>query len=287
MSANPTSSLARADIVYAVHDGVALRGDLYLPASPGPHPVVVAVPGGGWRMSKRTGLQHWAEYLASKGIAVFAIEYRTSASGPSFPQAPCDVIAALEYVAGESGQLNVDAARLGVVAASAGAHLATLAAFAGDSPPFAGAYPGDAHSGVRFDIRALVLAYGVYNLETHWAETRPGVIDGQPDVTLNFMGVPLEAARELYRLGSPVTHIASPPCVAAVLLTWGTADKMVNPGQTHELAGALAKAGYRVTELPVTGAGHLWFSEHRIDDANGYTAGIAVAVVDFLGSHLA
>jgi len=286
MSSTPASSLARADIVYAVHDGVPLHGDLYLPASPGPHPVVVAVPGGGWRMSKRTGLRHWAEYLAARGMAVFAIEYRTSAAGPSFPQAPCDVVAALEYVVGAARELDVDPNRLAVVGASAGAHLTSLATFAHDAPPFARAYPGDVHSGTGYRIRALVLAYGVYDLEAHWAETRAGVAAGQPDVTLKFMGVPLEGAEALYRAGSPVTYVRSPPRVAGVLLTWGTADLMVLPAQTHALAHALAKGGYQVTEVPVAGAGHLWFSEHPIDDAKGHTAGIAPSVAEFLRRHL-
>jgi dipeptidyl aminopeptidase/acylaminoacyl peptidase len=38
-------SLAK-DIVYAIHDGVSLTGDLYRPAGAGPFPLIVNVHGG-------------------------------------------------------------------------------------------------------------------------------------------------------------------------------------------------------------------------------------------------
>lgn len=272
----------REGLVYAVHDGVALLADLYSPAGPGPHPVVVAVPGGGWRMSKRTGLRHWAAYLAARGIAVFAIEYRTSAAGPSFPRAVQDVMAALQYVALEHAALGVDATRLAVVAASAGAHLAALATFAAAEPPFRGGYPDDPGAAVRPPVRALVLAYGVYDLHSHWDETRAAVTSAADDVTLRFMGVTPEAAPERYRAASPIRCIGGAPRGLDVLLTWGTADRIVSPTQTVRFGGALRDAGICVEEHPVAEAGHHWFSEQSPDDPASLTAGIAAHVVRFL-----
>ena len=37
------------DVEYAVHDGVSLKGDLYQPASAGPHPVLILIHGGSFR----------------------------------------------------------------------------------------------------------------------------------------------------------------------------------------------------------------------------------------------
>ena len=74
---SPGQSIAREDgIVYARHDDLELAGDLYLPAGAGPHPIVLAVPGGAWRFGQRGGLRRWAEYLAAHGHAVFSIDYR-------------------------------------------------------------------------------------------------------------------------------------------------------------------------------------------------------------------
>lgn len=35
-------------MAFATADGVAVKGDLYRPQADGPHPVLVAAPGGGW-----------------------------------------------------------------------------------------------------------------------------------------------------------------------------------------------------------------------------------------------
>lgn len=287
MSARPVPSRLTQAIQFAVHDGVSLQGDLYLPAKPGPHPVVVATPGGAWRMANRTGLKHWCEYLASRGIAAFAIEYRTSKSGGAFPRAALDVIAALEFVAGSAGSLGLDAARVGLLGASAGAHLAALAALARHEAPFRSAYPADAYSGVDPRLRALVLAYGVYDLATHWNATRAEVAAGSEDVTLNFMGAPFEGAEALYGSGSPIHYLAGGRTLPPVLLTWGDADQLVRPEQSQAFASELIRAGVGVTQVPIVGAGHHWFSQHAIDDAGGFTAALAPVVYDFLAGSLA
>ena len=43
----------RGGLAYAIHDGVALAGDLYLPAGAGPFPALVAVHGGGWQAGSK------------------------------------------------------------------------------------------------------------------------------------------------------------------------------------------------------------------------------------------
>ena len=286
MSEAPTPCRVAEPIEYAVHDGVSLKGDLYLPATAGPHPVVVATPGGAWRMANRAGLGHWCEYLASRDIATFAIEYRTSKTGATFPRAALDVIAALEFVAGSARALGVDGARVALLGASAGAHLAALAALAGGQKPFRSAYPSDANSGLNPPLRALVLAYGVYDLAAHWHATRAEVAAGAEDVTLNFMGTPLGGAEVLYRSGSPIEYVAAARSLPPVLLTWGDADQLVRPEQSQAFATTLIGAGAEVTQVPIVGAGHHWFSQHAMDDASGFTAALAPVVYGFLAGLL-
>jgi len=57
------------DLTYATHDGVALAGDLYVPAGNGPFPALVAVHGGGWIQGARSQFQYWGPHLAERGIA--------------------------------------------------------------------------------------------------------------------------------------------------------------------------------------------------------------------------
>src|SRR2546429_147623 len=81
----------RSGLTYATHDGVALAGDLYLPAGTGPFPALVAAHGGGWQAGARSAFQYWGPYLAARGYALFAISYRLAEKGQKMvPQAVTD-----------------------------------------------------------------------------------------------------------------------------------------------------------------------------------------------------
>ena len=88
----------------------------------------------------RSAFQYWGPYLAARGIAVFAICYRLATKAKTFPEAVQDVLAGVQFLRGKAGAFGIDPARIGLLGASAGAHLAALAALSGKK--FAGAYPG-------------------------------------------------------------------------------------------------------------------------------------------------
>src|SRR5262252_9996105 len=116
---------ARTGITYANHDGVALLGDLYLPSGSGRFPALIAIHGGGWQAGARGTFQFWGPYLAERGYALFAISYRLAKKGEkAFPQAVHDVLAAVQFVRATASSLKVDPARIALMGASAGAHLA-------------------------------------------------------------------------------------------------------------------------------------------------------------------
>src|SRR6187431_2885502 len=157
----------RNGVTYATHDGVALAGDLYLPAGAGPFPALVGVHGGGWQAGARSAFQFWGPYLAERGYALFAISYRLAKKGQKmFPQAVNDVLAAVQFVRGSAAEIKVDPERIGLFGASAGGHLASLAALGGDA--FVGGYPQDKHAAVSTKIKALAGVYGVYDLKEMW-----------------------------------------------------------------------------------------------------------------------
>src|SRR5256884_6488870 len=159
----------RSGITYATHDGIALAGDLYLPAGAGPFPALVAAHGGGWQAGARSAFQYWGPYLAARGYALFAISYRLAKKGRKmFPQAVHDVLAAVQFVRGSAGEIKVDPERIGLFGASAGAHLAALAALGAGSEVFKNAYPNDAHAAVSAKVKALIGVYGVYDLVEMW-----------------------------------------------------------------------------------------------------------------------
>jgi acetyl esterase/lipase len=159
----------RRDLPYATHDGVALAGDYYVPKAPGKYPVVVAVHGGGWQGGAKGGYRFWGPYLNQRGIALYAIDNRLSKPGqPAYPQEVQDVRAAIQFVKSKAADLKADPERVGLMGDSAGAHLAALTALAYDSAPFANAYPSDPYASVNPRVKAVVGAYGVYDMVQQW-----------------------------------------------------------------------------------------------------------------------
>jgi acetyl esterase/lipase len=106
---SPGSVQTQSNVVYAVHDGVSLYGDLYLPMSAGPHPGMLFIHGGGFRGGSKAGYgTTWGPYLAERGYVVFAIDYRlATANQTMWPQALLDCKAALQYLRGNAATLGV------------------------------------------------------------------------------------------------------------------------------------------------------------------------------------
>src|SRR5947209_1931120 len=127
----------RRGVQYATHDGVALAGDYYVPKGPGKFPVIVAVHGGAWQLGERTLYRWWGPYLAQRGIALFAVDYRLSKPGqPSYPKPIQDVRAAIQFLRYKADDLKADPQRVALMGDSAGAHLAALTALAGNGAAF-------------------------------------------------------------------------------------------------------------------------------------------------------
>ncbi len=170
MSDAQTGTTIHNGIAYANHDGVELQGDLYLPkdakADAKSVPALVAVHGGGWVQGARDAFKYWGPYLAARGIAVFSISYRLATKTKTFPEAVQDVLAGVQFLRGKAGGFGIDTARIGLLGASAGAHLAALAAISGKK--FLGGYPDDAFAATDASVKALIGVYGIYDVNAMW-----------------------------------------------------------------------------------------------------------------------
>jgi acetyl esterase/lipase len=268
---------ALADILFATHAGIALRGDLYVPASAGPHPVVVAAPGGAWLRGDRSHLAHWGRHLADHGVAVFVIDYRRSTDGKIFPGNAQDVLAATRFIHENAGDFGLDPGRIGLLGASAGAHLAALVALAATAPWLADGVSGQ--GGVP-DITAFVGVYGVYDLAQHWRDCQTQPAEDRDVLVDRMMGAALPDAPGAYRDGSPITYVTA-AVPMETLLIWGDSDTTVLPVQSEALAAALHRTGSLVTSLCVPGAGHFWFSKDT-DTTTGPNGLVAPSLVRFL-----
>jgi acetyl esterase/lipase len=278
-------------IPYANHDGVELDGDLYLPKEARylpkdakAAPALVAVHGGGWVAGARSAFQYWGPYLAARGIAVFAISYRLATKSKTFPQAVQDVLAGVQFVRGKANAYGIDPARIGLLGASAGAHLAALAALAGKK--FTGGYPQDPFAAVSTAVKTLVGVYGVYDLAAMWTSLQ--VQDGRnsDNKVEKLMGAPPMADRQLYFDASPISYATYDNNGIGVLLATGTNDDLVDPkSQTEPFQLALKQAGFFVRPCIVPGAPHYWMND-PIDEPGSLSGFLAPRLMRFLAEKL-
>jgi acetyl esterase/lipase len=270
-------------ITYAKHDGGTLKGDLHSPETGRGHAIVIAAPGGAWLRGDKADLAHWGQLLADAGIALFSIDYRRSTSGKIFPQNARDVLAAVRFVEAQADALGVDGRRMGLLGASAGAHLAALVALAQNSPVLSGEEGGS--SGSLPKIRALVGVYGIYDLAAHWRACQAAATSPKDEMADRMMGGPLTGAELAYRDASPASYVSTVDPRLEVLLIWGDEDVTVLPEQSIAFARALQNAGVTPETIAVPKAGHFWFSKEK-DTQSGPNGEIAPRLVRFLQSAL-
>jgi len=262
----------KTNVEYAVHDGVSLVGDLYLPATGGPHPAMLFIHGGGFARGSKAGYGNtWGPYLAAHGYVVFAIDYRLSRpTQPTWPQALLDCKAGLQYLRGNAAALGVDPNRIGVGGDSAGATLAALLAVTQDFPQFANRYPMDAYASASTMVKVAVPIYGVYDMMAQ-QKYESGLANNPKNLDQFFggtaNGIPgayfeSSALNYIREAATSLGSVATPNAGAKIswFLAWGMADPVVPPNaQSVVFAQALRDAGATVTAVPVPKTDHFWF----------------------------
>jgi acetyl esterase/lipase len=269
-------------IAYAEHDGVELLGDLYIPKGRRDAPALVAAHGGGWVQGARSAFQYWGPYLAARGVALFSIGYRLATKSKTYPQAVTDVLAGVQFMRGKAGELGIDPQRIGLMGASAGAHLAALAALGGAK--FAGAYPQDPFAATPASVKALVAVYGIYDVLAMWTSYQ--VQGGTENNIQKFLGAAPMENRQLYFDASPVSYATYANNKVAVLLVTGTEDDLVDrKAQTEPFQLALKQAGFFVRPCIIHGAPHYWMSD-PIEEPGSYSGFLAPRLMRFLAEKL-
>ena len=274
----------QADVGYVEHDGVKLSGDLYLPKGLDKAPLLIAVHGGGWQVGAPAFYRHWGPLFAKHGYALFAIRYRLSKPGAkTYPGAVYDVKAAVQFARANAAQLGIDPDRIGLIGDSAGAHLVSLVALAGDEPSFSTDYRGDPHAATPANVKAVIGFYGVYDMQAQWMHdqiTRP-----RDQITEKFLGVSPMQSRRTYFDASPLSYATvdkNETTRTRFLLIYGTDDDIVDP-QTQSVAflTALKQAGFFARTIVVPGSGHFWASD-PVEEAGSYGAAAAPQMLRFL-----
>ena len=256
-------------IVYADPGGETLYADAYLTESGAPAPVILALHGGSWKRGVRAAYRYLGPWLAERGYALLALDYRLVRGTENlYPAAVDDVRSALRYVREHAAELNVDPARIILLGDSAGAHLATLVGLT-----------------ERPAVGVVVGVYGVYDLAAQWQHDlamRPG-----DNIAQGFLGAPLSENPQLYFEASPLSHATTGNADGgpAFFLAWGVHDDIVDHRtQSEAFLLALKQAGFYV-RTAVQQAPHFWVSD-PLDEPGSHSAYFAARLLRFLNDRL-
>lgn len=266
------------DLEYDAPGDVPLRADLYLPAGAGPRvPVVIWIHGGGWRFGSRRVAPDLSRFFARRGFAMAAIDYRSSARA-RFPAQIEDVKTAIRWLRSQAAEYGLDGQRIGLLGASAGGHLAALAAL---SPPGTFEPPGAPYAAHAGGVQAVVAGYAPSDFLQMDAHRPPaGTISADPE-TLRLprgvtraaqpdsfesllLGAPIESCPDRVRQANPLAYAGAdaPP----FLLLHGGSDTTVPLHQSEILFDALAAHGTDVTLCVIDGLGHGFLNRTHLDD---------------------
>ena len=273
------------NVTYCVRGQEELRGDLYLPKGNGPFPVLIGVPGGGWRLCVRASLRQWGFHLASRGYGMFVIDYRlATAAHKAFPEAVQDVLAAVRFIRASASSLPIDGDRIGLIGASAGAHLAALAALADDAAVVSRGADGPL-AATPAHVKALVVVCGIYDLFRHWQDDLGRNPEPQWNIARNLIGKDPYEDQHSYFDASPLRQVSYAKNQMPVLVSWSTSDDLVDPVQSESFARALQQARFPLRTHRAVGASHFWFGE-PLEDPSSETARFAPRLMQFLGTAL-
>ncbi|MGY1808646.1 alpha/beta hydrolase fold domain-containing protein [Blastococcus sp. SYSU D00669] len=246
-------------IPYAAVPGIRpLELDLYLPAGDGPHPVVVFLHGGGWRLGSRhaAGPAYRGadptpfERVAQAGLAVASVDYRLSGEAV-WPAQLHDAKAAVRWLRARAGDVGVDPDRIAAWGESAGGHLAALLGLLTDPSLEGDVGYRDGSSAVA----AVVAWYPPTDLVGFAADAAADPADPTTREA-QLLGAPARDVPALAAQASPVAHVT--PDAPPFLLLHGAADRFVPCVQSERLYAALVEAGADAELDLYEGADHMW-----------------------------
>ena len=240
------------DVAYG--SDAAQKMDVYLPAGRASTStkVLVFIHGGSWSSGDKSDFNEGITAILPKltNYAIVNINYRLANSGTNrFPTQITDIQSALDFVKSKGTEYMVDANKVGLIGASAGAHLALLQAYK---------FNTDGR------VKAVVDLFGPTDLnDLYFNHPFPTVT--QP-VLVNFLGTTPTINAALYQQASPINFIT--PQSVPTQIFHGNLD-IVNPiSQSLALKAKLQASNVKVEMITYTGEGHGWIGSNLLDTYN-------------------
>jgi acetyl esterase/lipase len=202
-----------------------------------PSAILIDIYGGAWQRGSPGDNRRFDSYMASRGYAVFAIDYR-HAPGAQFPAQLEDVRDAVSFIRSNAGRYNADPDRIAICGRSAGAQLALLSGY--EKGPAA--------------VKAVISFYGPTDLTLGYSDLPfPDPLDVR-SILRSYIGGPPSQFPERYRAASPIDTVREN--LPVTLLIQGARDHIVKPIFARELHRKLIESGNRAVLLELPWAEH-------------------------------
>jgi acetyl esterase/lipase len=224
----PSGVIAHEDLPYARRESGDLRLDVYQPATPGLHPGVIVVHGGGWQSGDRRMERPLAKQLAARGYVAAPVSYRLGKEG-RFPAALDDLRAAVRWLRDNADRYAIDHDHIGAVGGSAGGQLVALLGATAGAPRG----PSETSS----EVQAVVDIDGLADF------TGQALVDKEnanPGAPTRFLGGSYQDRGNVWREASAITHVG--PKSAPTLFIDSTAPTPILPGRPEMCAKLKALA---------------------------------------------
>ena len=254
----------RADVPYGDDPAQVLDVWRARAAPLSPAPILIYVPGGAWVHASRRYQGHTLlAHLAERGWLCLAIDYRV-APRHRWPRHIMDVKAAITWTRANAASLGGDPTFVAIAGASAGGHLATLAAVSPGDPVF-----DSELAKADTTVNTAVSLYGRYDWQDRSTPERARFVGFLEHL---IVGQTQRSAPEVFRRASPIARIGedAPP----MLIVHGSGDSVIPVGQARDFVEQLRlRSPSSVGYLEMPGA------QHAFDLIDGARTGVACSAI--------
>lgn len=231
-------SVKTVEVTYRKDSKHKWLGRIYLPEQKGPFPGLIDVHGGAWSGGGYTDNEKIDRFLASKGIAVFAIECR-KAPEYNYPAQIVDLNLATRWLKAHAKEFNILPDQIGGIGTSSGGHTLLLSVMRPNDERYNKLAIEEAE-GLDAQLAYQILAWPVIDPYGRFLFAKDNRLNFLRDASLSYF-LDENAMKE----GSPLLAVERGEVIdlPPTLIIQGTADKNVPIATVDQFERAYKKEG--------------------------------------------
>jgi acetyl esterase/lipase len=256
------------NVVYGESDGIGLLMDVFTPKGTSNGLGIVDVISGVWHSDRGKIRDHERaqtfQILCRKGYTVFAVR-PGSVTKFSVLEMLAHINEGIRWVKKHADVYNIDPDRLGLMGASAGGHLACLAAVTADDGK---AKSADGHKSTGTGVQAVAVFFPITDFQNYGGKAFDPRADDDMGRLVRKLAFPHglndvsdSELNQIMNQLSPARLVT--PQAPPFLLIHGDADPVVPLQQSESMLAALKQANVPAELIVKQGGGHPWLTIHE------------------------